>query len=115
VQNLTPYYQAWDTLLFNSDFDTLPCAPLEAASHGCPSVASCRYGGLSEFIVHRKTGFLLAEHEPEKLADFAVQLAENPELALTLRRNAVARLTHEFNQEKALNFYENFFQRRPGQ
>jgi glycosyltransferase involved in cell wall biosynthesis len=35
VEDLTPYYQSSDVLLFNSDYDAFGCTPLEAAGHGC--------------------------------------------------------------------------------
>lgn len=113
VQDLRPYYQAWDVVLFNSDFESLGCTPLEAASHGCLCVASCLYGGLSEFIESGKTGFLLNQHEPAALAGHIIQLHRDPELARQLRLQAVARLAREFSHEQALNFYESFFQSRP--
>lgn len=112
AQDLTPYYQAWDVLLFNTDFDALGCTPLEAASHGCLCVASCSYGGISEFLKHGKTGFLLDKHEPEKLTGFITQLAQNSKLALNVRRQAAELLAQEFNNEKALNFYESYFTSR---
>ena len=109
MQDLTPYYQAWDAVLFNSDFDALGATPLEAASHGCSCVASCRYGGLSEFLKDGETGFFMEDHNPERLADDLCELARNPSLALTLRQNAVARLEREFSDEAALKFYEDYF------
>lgn len=109
LQDLTLHYQAWDAVLFNSDFDALGGIPLEAASHGCPSVASCRYGGLSEFLKDSETGFFMEDHDPERLADDLCHLARNPSLALTLRQNAAARLDREFSDEAALKFYEDYF------
>ena len=109
VQDLSQYYRAWDALLFNSDFDTLPCTPMEAASHGCVCVASCLYGGLSEFIKDGQTGFLLTQHDPEKLAELLAQLAGNPTLASAIRQAAGGLIKHEFNIRIALKFYENYF------
>ena len=109
VQDMTPYYRAWDAILFNTDFDALGCIPLEAAGHGCLCVASCTYGGLSEFLKTGQTGFLLNQHDPEKLAGFLVGLAQDSEMALQIRRQAAVMLAQEFSNEKALNFYENYF------
>lgn len=109
VKDMSPYYRAWDVLLFNSDFDTSPCTPLEAASYGCLCVASCRYGGLSEFLKHEKTGFLMNEHDHVELAGYVVRLAQNSDLALNIRRQAMERLEKEFNQENAVKFYEDYF------
>lgn len=110
VSDMSPYYRAWDVVLFNSDFDTLPCSPMEAASFGCVCVASCLYGGISEFLKNGTSGFLLDRHDPVKLAEYILNLALEPELALKIRLNATAMLAGEFSQEKALRFYENYFQ-----
>jgi len=109
VEDMTPYYQAWDALLFNSDFDALGNTPLEAASHGCVCVASVLYGGLSEFIQDGHTGFLLNQHDSEKLADALIRLALEPALALEMRQRAIKRLQQEFSNEAALAFYEDYF------
>ena len=109
VQDMSPYYRAWDVLLFNSDFEALGCTPLEAASYGCLCVASCRYGGLSEFLKDGQTGFLLNQHDPEKLAGTIIRLALDPLLALEIRQRAIRMLEQEFSNEKHLRFYENYF------
>ena len=114
VENMSPYYQAWDALLFNTDFDALGNSPLEAASHGCVSVASCRYGGLSEFIENGQTGFLWDHHDPEKLAGELVNLAGESGLSEAIRVRAVAKLKHEFSNEAAVRFYEDYFRGRQG-
>jgi glycosyltransferase involved in cell wall biosynthesis len=111
VEDVSVYYQAWDALLFNSDFDTLPCAPMEAASHGCVCVASCLYGGLSEFLEHGRTGALLSRHEPEALAESLVRIARDGAHAARLRKRAVARLREEFGADAAFRFYEAYFGR----
>jgi glycosyltransferase involved in cell wall biosynthesis len=109
IQDMSPYYRAWDVVLFNSDFDALGRIPLEAASYGCLCVASCLYGGLSEFLTNGQTGFLLEQHDPEKLAGAIIRLALDPVLALEIRQRAVKLLEQEFSNEKALRFYENYF------
>ncbi len=111
VSDMSVYYQAWDALLFNTDFDALGNTPLEAASYGCPSVASCCYGGLSEFLEDGRTGYLFENHEPGPLADRLVQLAVEPALALDLRLRAVEKLKREFSSAAAIRFYQNYFQR----
>ena len=112
VSDMSPYYRAWDIQLFNTDFDALGNTPLEAAGHGCLCVASCRYGGLSEFLKNGQTGFLLDQHDPEKLAGFVIRLAQEPELALTIRRHAIEMLGQKFSHETALEFYQAYFNRK---
>lgn len=52
VQDLEPFYQAFDVLFFNSGYDASGLTALEAANHGATVVASVRYGGPGEFIEH---------------------------------------------------------------
>ena len=109
VEDMNLYYRAWDVLLFNTDFDALGCTPLEAAGHGCSTVASCHYGGLPEFIKDGQTGFILDRHDPEKLAPAIIRLAHEPALALEIRQRAISLLEQKFSNEAALSFYENYF------
>jgi glycosyltransferase involved in cell wall biosynthesis len=109
VSDLTDYYRAWDVLLFNSDFDTLPCAPMEAASHGCPTVASLVSGGLDEFIADERTGILLREHDTGRLADALALLATEESRLAALRVGALATLRANFSTEIGAQFYAERF------
>lgn len=109
VTDLADQYRAWDVLLFNSDFDAFGMTPLEAASYGCPTVASVRYGGLAEFIAHGKNGFLFSSHEIRPLADTAVSLARDAALARRIRAAARETLAIRFSPEAGLAFYRTFF------
>jgi glycosyltransferase involved in cell wall biosynthesis len=109
VQDVAQHYRAWDALLFNSDFDTCPCTPMEAASYGCICAASCLYGGLSEFLESGRTGVLLNRHDAHQLARPLVELVGSPLLALKLREGAAARLRDEFSMKEGLRFYEAYF------
>lgn len=109
VADLRPYYQAWDLTLFNSDSDTLPRAPMEAASHGTIIVASLLYGGLGEFVVHGRNGYLLDRHDPAELARLILQIARNPALAEQFRNSALSDLTSRYTVEASVAFYKQFF------
>lgn len=100
VDDLTPYYQAWDVALFNSDHDALGLTPLEAAAWGGLVVASVVHGGLGEFVEHGRTGFLFRRHDPERLADAVVQLARGSVDVDGIRRAATAKLIAEFSPEE---------------
>jgi glycosyltransferase involved in cell wall biosynthesis len=109
VADMRPYYRAWDMILFNSDHDTLPRAPMEAASDGCVVVASLLYGGLGEFLVHRHNGYLFDRHCPDTLAAAVLELAADPGHVARLRREAAADLRKRFSSEHGLAFYRHFF------
>jgi glycosyltransferase involved in cell wall biosynthesis len=78
VHSMTPYYEAFDFLLFNSDYDCFGRIVLEAASFGVLVIASLRYGGLSEFIQHGSNGILLSDHDRDALAEAILGLADSP-------------------------------------
>ena len=109
VEDLSQYYKASDVLLFNSDFDTLPCVPMEAAAYGCLVIASLAYGGLAEFIEHEVTGFLFDRHNTDRLASSIVRLAHDGNLSRNLREAAVQKLRNDYSVEKGLAFYKEFF------
>jgi hypothetical protein len=73
------------------------------------SVASCLYGGLSEFIQNDRTGFLLNQHDTDKLAEVLCRLVGEPALALDVRGRAVALLKQSFSNQAAADFYERYF------
>lgn len=109
VKDLKPYYQAWDVLLFNSDFDTLPCTPMEAASYGCPVVASLTYGGLGDFIDNGCNGYLFETHNIEQLSSAVCELADDVSLARSFRDEAVEKLRRDYSKESGIQFYRKFF------
>jgi glycosyltransferase involved in cell wall biosynthesis len=109
IDDLSQYYKASDVLLFNSDFDTLPCVPLEASAYGCLVVASLAYGGLAEFIEHDITGFLFNRHDKDLLASSILRLAHDGILSKNLREAAVQKLRHDYSLGYSLAFYKDFF------
>jgi glycosyltransferase involved in cell wall biosynthesis len=107
--DLQEHYRSWDALLFNTDFDTLPSTPMEAAAEGCVVVASQAYGGLGEFIEHDRTGCLFATHNIDELARTLVELHISPTHAERLRRQAAIKLKSEFSLDGMAAFYADFF------
>ena len=113
VQQLNQYYQAWDVLLFNSDFDALGCTPLEAASHGCLVVASVSYGGLDEFIESGINGYLYGEHDIAELATAVCALRRDTHLALRFRTLAADTLRRRYHRDTSVRFYRSLFASHP--
>lgn len=110
VKDLTPYHQAWDVCLFNSEHDAIPTTPIEAASHGVVTVSSIAHGGLDEFIEHERNGFLIGQHDVNQLAAAVVALARDPALALQWRRAAVDTLNSKFSRKAKAAQFQEFFQ-----
>jgi glycosyltransferase involved in cell wall biosynthesis len=110
--DLTQHYQAWDALLFNTDFDTLPSTPMEAAAEGCIVVASQTYGGLGELIVHGRTGYLYPTHDLDSLTESLLTIRREPNRAEQIRHQAATKLRSEFSLDAAANFFTDFFSSR---
>jgi phosphatidylinositol alpha 1,6-mannosyltransferase len=108
VQDLEPFYQAFDVLLFNSDYDTFGLTALEAANHGAIVVASVRYGGPGELIEHGTNGFLFKEHDVNAIADIYVSSVENGANA-SIRKNAGERIRRDYDIRTSAAQYERLF------
>lgn len=100
VDDLATHYQAWDVILFNSDYDALGLSPLEAAGWGCLVVASVKNGGLNEFIDNGRNGFLWREHTPDRLADVIAELAHGTIATPPLRVAAWDKLQSDFGPKR---------------
>jgi glycosyltransferase involved in cell wall biosynthesis len=75
------FYRCLDVMLFNSDWDAMGLAPLEAMSYGVPLVASVQHGGLQEILSRHEYGFLIPTHDIEALAERTVYVLQNPDEA----------------------------------
>ena len=90
--DLGPFYRSLDLLLFNTDWDAFPTTPLEAMGYGLPVVASSAHGGLKETITDPGHGFLIAEHDPERLGAAAAGLLTDPTARAAAGRGGRARV-----------------------
>ncbi|MRG55393.1 glycosyltransferase [Phyllobacterium sp. SYP-B3895] len=73
IADMRDFYLSLDVLLFNSDWDAFGNTPVEAMTYGIPVVASVMHGGLGEVITDRRYGFLIAEHDPERLGSAVIE------------------------------------------
>lgn len=86
-KDLTSFFHSLNVMLFNSDWDAMGLAPLEAMSYGVPLVASVQHGGLGEIVTRDEYGFLLSTHDIDALAKKSIYFLLNPDEA---RRVALA-------------------------
>lgn len=70
----------YDVYLYTSDVDGLPNILLEVAAAGLPIVAS-NDGGVGEFVVNGKTGFLVGLEDIDGYIKALGEIRENPEQA----------------------------------
>lgn len=89
---LPTYYSAADIFVLPSWYESFGLAALEAMSCGTPVVVS-RVGGLTTFIEHGKTGYLVPWRCPEAFARSLETLLENPSLRRAMGTAARKRAT----------------------
>lgn len=106
-RNLTPFYQSLDIILFNSDWDAMGLAPLEAMSYGVPLVASVQQGGLKEIISKEEYGFLIPTHDVAALADKIIYFLQNPHKARSVALAGRQRVEDVSNPEEHVKKIES--------
>jgi len=87
---------------------------LEAGMMGRPVVAT-RVGGLPEVVLHRKTGLLVEQQEPEGLADAIRFLLSQPQAATAFGKAARQRVQEVFSFEHYVDAYDDLYQRLAGE
>ncbi len=95
---LSTYYRAADVVLVPSRSESFGLVALEAAACGTPVVANA-VGGLLTIVEHGRTGFLVADRQPEVFAKHIAQILDDP--ALSARMSAAA-------AERALGYTWSF-------
>lgn len=104
------YVTSADLFLLPSSQESFGLAALEAMSYGVPVVAS-KVGGLPELIIHGESGLLAPVGDIAQMSAFAVELLTNPELCRRIGQNAMHRARENFNVEKQVSLYENYYLR----
>ncbi len=89
-----------DIFLLPSLHEGLPVVALEAQAAGLPVIGS-RIPGLSEAVEEGTTAFLHDVHDTDGMADSALKLLRNPELAEELARAGRARIQQHFSLQAA--------------
>ena len=85
----------------NGDMEGTPLGILEASASALP-VVSTLHGGIKEAVIHGKTGFLVEEKDENAMADFMIQLLENPEKAKEMGMNGRNHIVENHYQEKQI-------------
>lgn len=106
-------WSIWDAcdfaLIPSTEPEPFGMVALEAMVAGKPVVAA-NHGGLSEIVVHEKTGFLFAPNDVQNLVASIKLLSGNESLRQQMGRNGSARCSAEFslkrNVENMVDVYE---------
>lgn len=83
----------------NGDSEGTPNTVLEASATGLP-IVSTRHAGIKDAVVHGETGFLVEEGDWESMANYMIQLAQNPQLAGKMGRAARKHIEENYEMSK---------------
>ncbi len=86
----------------DGDSEGTPVSILEAGCCAVPVIAT-RHAGIADVVVDGKTGILCEEHDVDAMADAIIYLAEHPEQAGILGRNAYHHISENYAMEKSIN------------
>ena len=97
-------------VLMPSRWEGLPSVALQASMLARPVVAT-PVGGLSEVVVHRQTGLLVAPEDHSGLAEAIAFLLEHPEMAVQMGQSARRRVQDVFNWQRCVNAYDALYRK----
>ncbi len=83
----------------SGDSEGTPNTVLEASATGLP-IVSTRHAGIKDAVIHGKTGFLVDEGDWETMADYMIQLAQDPQLAGKMGRAARKHIEENYEMSK---------------
>ena len=96
---LAALYNACDVFVTTPWHQALGITALEAMACGTPVVGSA-VGGIASSVVDGVTGYLVAPHDPDALAERLAHLRAHPELARALGRAGLRRVRSRFSLER---------------
>lgn len=88
--------------------DGLPTVLLEAAALGVP-IISTKVTGIPEIISHGQNGFLVAEKDPEALAEAMENLIDSPSLQNKFISCALVKVRTDFNLTENVRVLKGYF------
>jgi glycosyltransferase involved in cell wall biosynthesis len=108
--HVEPFMQAADCFICPSLWgEATGLVNLEAQASGVPVIAS-KIGGIPEFVVHEKTGFLFTPGDGVALGKYIRELAEDPELharfCADARKHAVERYSIQARLDEYVRAYD---------
>jgi glycosyltransferase involved in cell wall biosynthesis len=93
----------------SGDRDGLPTSVLEAMAMGVPVVTTA-VNGLTDAVRHERTGLIVPQRDPERLATAIARLLDDPELADRLSRAGRRTIEESFSLERSAALLRSLFQ-----
>lgn len=107
--NVVPILRQTHLLVIASKAESFCMAALEAMACGIPVLAT-NVGGLSELVLHGKTGFLFPPGNHGSAVNLAVELLSNAGFYENMSQAATDH-AQKFSKEKIVSAYEDFYRR----
>ncbi len=105
--------RAADVFVLASEIEGLPLVVLEAMSQGVPVVAT-DVGGMPEAVIDDVTGSLIPPRATAALTEAITRILSDPDLALRMRRAALARFEQRFTMPRMLEAHRDLYLRLAG-
>ena len=86
----------------NGDTEGTPVAVLEASAASLPIIAT-KHAGINDVVIHGQTGLLMEEYDVKKMAEYMIELIEQPDLAREMGDNGRKFIKEHFTLEKNLS------------
>lgn len=80
----------------DGDKEGTPVSILEAGSSGL-AIVSTFHAGIKEAVIHEETGFLVNEHDVDKMAFYMIKIAEDANLAANLGKAEAEHIREHYN------------------
>lgn len=98
-----------DLFILPSTHESFGLAALEALSTEVPVISS-NVGGIPEVNVHGETGYLSDVGNVKEMANYAIEILQDPEKHKTFRKNAIAK-AKTFSKDLIVPQYEEVYQK----
>ena len=85
----------------NGDTEGTPVGILEACASGLP-IISTLHGGIKDAVNHAKTGYLVEENNVENMANYMIQVCENPLKAKEMGLNGRCHIEYNYQQKNQI-------------
>ena len=107
-ENIEAILPCADLVFQPSEHESFGLVPLEAMACGVPVIGT-NSGGITEVIEHGVTGYLAEVGDTDKMAEYALEILTNPQLACEMGERGRKRALALFGQEQMVDKYEALY------
>ncbi|TQR15367.1 N-acetyl-alpha-D-glucosaminyl L-malate synthase BshA [Psychrobacillus soli] len=109
-ENLSELYTISDLMLLLSQKESFGLVLLEAMACEVPCIAT-NVGGIPEVITHGENGYLVELGDTQKVAEYGVQLLQDPILHKQMIETSLMFIEERFSSKKIVEQYEAMYER----